>query len=60
MEARNSFVHYKWKVENEQVEKETELILSRIEKTVKYVREYERRYLLGISRRKIVKLIKRT
>lgn len=46
METRNSFVHYKWKVEKEQADKEIEAILSKIGKTVKYVRDYEKNIYL--------------
>jgi hypothetical protein len=49
-----------WKVQNEQADKEISAILLRIEKTIKYVRYYERKYLLGISRRQIEKLVKIT
>ena len=58
MEVRNAFVHYKWKPESNQVRKETEALLSRIERTVKYIQEYERRNLLEVSRSKVKNLIK--
>ncbi len=59
MDVRNSFVHYKWKVTNEQTNKEIRVILSNIEKTVRYVRGYENKYVLGISRREVKKKIQR-
>ncbi len=59
MEARNSFVHYKWKAVNEQRNREIKAILSTIEKTVKYIRDYERKHILGISKKKIRQLSKR-
>ena len=58
MEARNSFVHYKWKAENEQANHEINAILAKIEKTVTYIRAYEKKHLLGVSKRGIKKLIK--
>jgi hypothetical protein len=59
MEARNSFVHYKWKAVNEQANNEIKVILSKIEKTVKYIRDYERKHILGVSKKKIWQLSKR-
>jgi hypothetical protein len=58
MEARNSFVHYKWKAVSEQANNEIKVVLSRIEKTVKYIRNYERKHILGISKKKIWQLSK--
>ena len=59
MEVRNSFVHYKWKAVNEQANNEIKVILSKIEKTVKYIRDYERKHILGVSKKKIWQLSKR-
>lgn len=59
MEVRNSFVHYKWKAVNEQANNEIKVILSKIEKTVKYIRDYERKHILGVSKKKIRQLSKR-
>jgi len=57
MDLRNSFVHYKWKLENEQTTRELKSILERIEKTVKYVQYFENKYLSRIPRRKVRKLL---
>ena len=59
MEVRNSFVHYKWKAVNEQRNNEIKVILSKVEKTVKYIRDYERKHILGVSKKKIRQLSKR-
>lgn len=58
MELRNSYVHYKWKPKNEQMYKEIEVILVQIEKTVKYLRTFEAKYLGFVSHRKVMKLFK--
>lgn len=58
MEARNSFVHYKWKIMNEQIDNELKAVLSKIEKTVRYIRNYEQKYILRVSKRRIGKMVK--
>jgi len=59
MEARNAFVHYKWKPDSEQMEKDIVSLLGNIENTVKYVQRFETRYLLGVSKRQIDKAVRR-
>jgi hypothetical protein len=58
MDLRNAFVHYKWKPENEQIKKEMETLLEQIEKTVKYVRSIENKYLYANQKRRIHKVIR--
>jgi hypothetical protein len=58
MDLRNAFVHYKWKPENEQMKKETATILEQIEKTVKYVRSIENKYLYLNQKRRLHKVIR--
>lgn len=41
MELRNSYVHYKWKPENEQLTREGEAMVKDIEKTLGYIRCFE-------------------
>jgi len=53
MDLRNAFVHYKWKINNEQTAKELALILEGMEKTVKYIREFENKNLLLRQKRRI-------
>jgi hypothetical protein len=57
MEIRNSFVHYRWKPDTEQSQKEIEVVISKIDATVKYMQNYEVKHITGISRRKVEKLI---
>lgn len=59
MELRNSYVHYKWKPENEQLKKELEAMLGQIEKTVKYIRYFEAKYLALTSQRRVSRLLKK-
>jgi hypothetical protein len=58
MELRNSYVHYKWKPENEQTSQEMEKLLEQIEKTVKYLRDFETKYLSVVPRHRVSKLLK--
>jgi hypothetical protein len=63
MELRNSFVHYKWKPEKWErqtgVEKQRIALLDRIEKTVKYLQYFERKYLRLTPTRTTKKLLMR-
>jgi hypothetical protein len=53
MELRNGFVHFKWKPNSEQVEKELVSLLLRVEKTVKYLRSVENKYLYANHKRRL-------
>lgn len=57
MEIRNSFIHYKWQPNNANIKKELEEIILNVEKIVKYVRSYESKYVIGLSKRRIKKMI---
>ena len=59
MELRNSFVHYKWKPQNDQTSKEVQLVLNSIEKTVRYLHYFERKHLAIMSTRKVQKALRR-
>lgn len=51
LEHRNAFVHYKWKPDNEQFEKEAERLLDSFDKTVAYLQHFDRTVLGFVSRR---------
>ena len=60
LEKRNSFVHYKWKVQdidNQQERKEQARALKDIEPTVEYLLRYETRYVRSHSTRKIKRIL---
>ncbi|MBV8856780.1 MAG: hypothetical protein JOZ02_07460 [Acidobacteria bacterium] len=57
MELRNSFVHYKWKPESEQQQKELTDIINAIEKTVRYLRDIENRFVYKRRKRLIKKVV---
>ena len=59
MELRNTFVHYKWKPVNEDLEQGFESVLLNIEKTVKYTSAYENKYILSSSKQRVKKALKR-
>ena len=46
LDVRNAFVHYKWKVVDDDGRDQTDVLLDDAEKTVKYLRSYERKYVL--------------
>lgn len=61
-DLRNSFVHYKWKGKDETADEreEQELIdsLSNIEKTIKYLHQYENKYVYHRKKKVLQKIIK--
>lgn len=59
MEIRNSFVHYKWKPSSEEAKREITALLERIEKTVKYLRYFEIKYLGKAPKRRVERLLKK-
>ncbi|MZK50967.1 hypothetical protein [Clostridium beijerinckii] len=55
-DLRNSFVHYKWKEKNNDFKNEEKFVIEKIEKTVKYIRNIENRYVYNNSKRKLSNL----
>lgn len=55
-DLRNSFVHYKWKERNNDFKNEEKFVMEKIEKTVKYIRNIENRYVYNNSKRKLSNL----
>ncbi|MEF9934734.1 MAG: hypothetical protein RR620_14360 [Clostridium sp.] len=56
IDLRNSFVHYKWKEKNNDFKNEERFVMEKIEKTVKYLRNIENRYIYNGSKRKLSSL----
>ena len=52
-ELRNSFVHYKWKALDESIESQEEKVLVDIEKTIKYLKNIENKYLMNNTKKRI-------
>lgn len=55
-DLRNSFVHYKWKEKNNDFKNEEKLVMEKIEKTVKYIRNIENQNIYNNSKRKLSNL----
>lgn len=57
-ELRNGFVHYKWKPADEDNEKAEEEVLKGIENTIKYLNNYENKYILNSTKKRLRKIVK--
>src|SRR5205085_10803209 len=51
-DLRNAFIHYKWKAEADEVERNRERALAAVGKTIRYLRAYENRYVYSNKKRK--------
>jgi hypothetical protein len=59
MDLRNSFVHYKWKPENEQMEKEIVAVVDGADKIVNYIRRYKNKHVFGNHKKKVYQIAKK-
>lgn len=61
MEVRNWFVHYKWKfedIDNDAMEMKVETAVNKMDKIVKYLRQFERKNVIGFSPSRLRHLVR--